>query len=320
MTEQNLWSSKPFISLDGVDENGIRAEVKVIKGCGLIKEISGSDKGKAVQVKFDFGRKHGQSAWLPKDKTEAYEKITKAHEQGLPIEFRLEIRRKPSIDRSLPFDEFCPPNDMTAARDTIFKNLAAVKFPEDDKWALGTIVTRMEDDPKTHASGVVSAYDSPPAAMAPTVVTSAPDNSFEPAPYVTYMRDGSVNPGSYAAAGPLRMYTFLAQNEIDNKITDVNSKQRLMVAKTLMQAANQLQLNIFGNKLEEVNPSSGSHMRAREIVMDIVKLFDPVPAYLSLENKEEAKQWRESLQTWRDAIIERGTFMWKWSVSEIEKL
>ena len=35
----DTWSAKPFISRDGFDDDGVRAEVKVIVGVGSIKKI-----------------------------------------------------------------------------------------------------------------------------------------------------------------------------------------------------------------------------------------------------------------------------------------
>lgn len=47
------WSCKPFISHDGGDENGVKAEVLVLKGVGFIDKIEGGDRSKKIEVKVD---------------------------------------------------------------------------------------------------------------------------------------------------------------------------------------------------------------------------------------------------------------------------
>ena len=48
----NTYSAKPFVSHDGKDENGVRAEVKVVKGYGKVVNIEPSCAGKSFKVSF----------------------------------------------------------------------------------------------------------------------------------------------------------------------------------------------------------------------------------------------------------------------------
>ena len=93
----DTWSAKPFISRDGFDDDGVRAEVKVIVGVGRIKKIEESDNGKASQVIFSVSNTNFPiKCWVPQDDPTS-DAIAKAQENNEPLGFRVEIRRKNTI-------------------------------------------------------------------------------------------------------------------------------------------------------------------------------------------------------------------------------
>ena len=51
VAETQQYSQKPFVSYDGADEQGTRAEVMVNVGVGTVKEIERGEKGKSAKIK-----------------------------------------------------------------------------------------------------------------------------------------------------------------------------------------------------------------------------------------------------------------------------
>ena len=98
-----------FTSLDGVDKDGVRAEVNVQTGTGRIKEIISKGEGsRNVEVVFDSDNlqlKRKVSGFLPTEAKELLEYVTKALENKSDISYRIESQRKRITDRKIPFSE-----------------------------------------------------------------------------------------------------------------------------------------------------------------------------------------------------------------------
>jgi hypothetical protein len=315
------YSAKPFISHDGIDEAGVRAEVRVVTGLGEIDSINPSGNGKAASVKFKVSNtKYTPSGYAPVD-SNVMKKIEEAQAGGEPIHFRIETRRKDHIPRTTPIDEVAPPRDMNAARDNIFKSLVAVKLQDETEWTISPHArTRIDEDPRT--GGAHSAYDHSldelkgGSSQPGMTLQAAPKNGFEPAPFITLLPSGEVNPGSMAVSVPLNLYSFIVEYERDHSdALDLEDKQRVLVARVLLSAANALQLGIYAETskpMERPDLSAGSHTRARALLFEGVRTFFPLTNEI-VDDKEKLKEWK-------DALVEKGLAMWKWSIKEVNAL
>lgn len=311
----NTYSAKPFISYDGLDEKGVRAEVKVVTGYGTPANIEPSSAGKSFKVSFAVeNTKYLPSGWAP-DGSNVLEKVREAQEAGEPIHFRIETRRQKHVDRSLPMDEVAPKGDTAAARDNIHKSLAAVKREGDEHWTISPhAVTRLDEDPAP-SSGMYSAYDIPAEKLGKPASSGGGDyaqySGLEPAPYVTRLKDGSINPGSIAASVPLNLLSFVAEWDREHdELHQAGEKKRAIVAKAMLAASNELQLKIFDGQLETPDLGAGSHTRARALVFEVIRAYYPITA--------EVVGSKDSLVAWKDQIVEKALAMWKWSISEVE--
>lgn len=317
MTVQNTYSSSPFITYDGIDENGIRAEVRVVKGFGEIDKIEESSNHKAANIIFKVSNtKWKSSGWVPVN-SDVYNKVLEAQNKNVPIEFRIETRRKEKLDRSTPISVLAPERDMEAARENVYKSLAAVKFEDEDDWTISKFaVTRIDEDPNT-PSGIHSAYDNTPEELgktkksAPTYEKDNTGNSIESTAWFTHNRDGSVNPGSTAVSVPLNMYFFVSEWNRDHNL-ELSESAKVTVTKALLSIANKLQVAIYDGKLENPDLSLGSHIRARALVFEVIRNFYP------LENT--TVQNASNLTSWENDIYKKALSMWKWSITEIEKI
>lgn len=313
----NTYSTKPFVSHDGVDEKGVRAEVKVVTGYGNIAKIEASDAGKSFKVSFSVeNTKFDPAGWAP-DGSNVLDKIKEAEAAGEPLHFRIETRRKPSIDRSVPIAGLA---DLAHAKDNIFKSISAVKAEGDDDWTVSPhAVTNMAEDPAGNGSGLYSANSMPKdqlnSGKAATSGNANYSNAFEPAPYVTKMKDGTINPGSMAVAVPLNLIGFVAEWDRDHQgdvTAQVGEKKRVTVAKILLSAANELQIKIFDGSLETPDLGAGSHTRARALLFEVTRSYYPLGS--------EVVESKESLLEWKKNIVEKSLAMWKWSISEVDTI
>lgn len=312
---EGTFSAAPFISKDGLDNDGVRAEVKVVIGYGLVHAVTASDKGKSEKVEFIVNNtEYIPSGWTRDP--DVQKKVAQAKETGELIHFRLENRRKDHVDRKIPMIEVAPPRDMNAARDNIVKSLAAVKLDDDENWTISKdAVTRLDEDPTP--GGLHSAYANTPEQLAPeksAPSASARSNGYEPAPYVGRLNDGSVNPGSVALLAVLGFFNYLLEYERDEGI-EIDKNKRKEIAHTLLLIANKLQVDIYTKKLgiELKNGSdltAGSHTRARALIFESIRSFAPITEDV-LENEESFKKWQKT-------IYGAAYAMWEWAIDEVD--
>lgn len=312
----STYSRAPFISYDGKDDKGLRAEVKVVVGYGDIFDVEDSDNGKAAKVTFKVeNSKWKSSGWAPLD-SNIMKKVKEAQDAREPIHFRIETRRKDHVDRSLPMIEVSPPRDSTAARDNTVKSLAAVRLDSEEDWVISPHAkTRLEEDPKS-GGGSPSAYDTPLEELQPkpsSSHSSAPSYSgVEAPPFNTYNNDGSLNLGSVAVSVPANLFAYVTEYERTHKL-EFNDKQRIILSKLMLSAANEIQLGIYdGEKLTKPDLSLGSHTRARALLFESIRTYFPITSDL-LDSKEKMMEWRGNL-------VEKSLWMWRWSISEVNKI
>lgn len=315
----DTYSAKPFISYDGVDENGVRAEVKVVTGYGHVDSIEPSKAGKSFKVAFRVGNsEYLPAGWAP-DGSNVLNELRKAEESGEPIHFRIETRRQKHVDRSLPMDQVAPKGDMKAAKENIHKSIAAVMNEGDDDWTISPhAVTRLDEDPRRDGNGIYSAYATPKeqlaAAKGGSNGGSAPQYSgIEPPPYVTQLSDGRVNPGSIAASVALNLLNFVQEWDREHdELTKVGERRHVVMARAMMAAANELQLKIWDGELEAPDLGAGSHTRARALVFEVTREHFPLGP--------DVVASKESLLEWKSSVVEKALAMWKWSIGEVESI
>lgn len=130
---------KTFVTHDGVDGNGVRAEVYVQTGEGVIKEIKENANGTA-DVHFTVENlKFPVHGWIGQDNP-VYDVVKKAQQSGDKVEFRIEAQRKANIERDVPIADLRA--DMKIAREKTIAILASVNGIVSDE-----AVTNPEEDP-----------------------------------------------------------------------------------------------------------------------------------------------------------------------------
>ena len=299
------YSTRPFITHDGVDENGIRAEVKVVAGYGLVDNIEKSKAGKSAKVSFSVENTDFTiSGWAPVD-SKVMEVCQEALKSESPIYFRVETLRKKNVDRTLPIMEIS--KGMEAARDNTYKSLASVRADESDDWTFNEFaVTNPLEDPKTSA-GRHSALDmdieATPASAAQSGGARANSYPVEPPPYVSRMNNGELNLGSIAVGVPASIYDFVCEYT-QSKGIEYSPKDRWEMTKMILEAANEVQVRVV--KLESANLSLGSHTRARSLVYSTVRYGQPMPETF-FENEEDSETWVKSL-------TDKASKLWEMSI------
>lgn len=138
-----------FLSHDGKDNNGIRAEVNVMTGTGRIKQITKKEDSRNAEIEFDPDNpnlKRKVAGFLDTTSIELWEYVQAAHKDQRTIEYRIESQRRRKVDRATPFADLTPTDDITrilAAVDGI-RSSEAVTNPAEDPTD-GRVPAREED-------------------------------------------------------------------------------------------------------------------------------------------------------------------------------
>lgn len=151
--ENQMASVVGFVSQDGTDEDGVRAQVHVIALTGTVKEIKEkSDKGVA-DVYFSVGKLtfpiHG---WIGLEEP-VFALAKTAYENGDEVDFRIEFQRKPKVDRKTPIEELRKDTSTALANiKVLLVGINELRTPE--------AVTNPAEDPKgTNGRYVASETD-----------------------------------------------------------------------------------------------------------------------------------------------------------------
>lgn len=271
-----------FVSHDGPDEHGQRAEVWVEKGVGKIVNITVPKGSNArLEIKTE-GFEHPQYGWTRTDDP-LYPKIVEAYESKADIQYRIESQRKRDIDRSLPIAPLRA--DMALAKKNTNKIFAALNG---DKTL--EAVTVFSEDPAPN--GRIPAVEAPaaPPASAPAADStqnsgnSAPRRNFEveeEPPWAEFNSDGTVNFGSYSMQAAVGAELFVRKQLVAAGASP-SSDDVLTHATNLLEIADKLQAYFTGKTRSR---KKGSHTRVRSIVYDTVENFYPLPT--KGENLEE---------------------------------
>ena len=149
-----FFSNKPFVSKDGVDNTGIRAEVRVSLGFGEVKEITPSAAGKNIKVSFGGIPKITKPiyGWVEVSENDA--NIAKqAMDENRPLHFRIETARQSGLSRTIPMSELISDGKASSS---VWRRLVAVRFDDQDEWVFSSsALTNPNEDPDQR--GVISA-------------------------------------------------------------------------------------------------------------------------------------------------------------------
>lgn len=132
-----------FLSYDGVDKQGVRAEVMVQTGTGRIKEIVGRGSPKAdgsyrnMEVVFDPDNPKLQRkvyALLDTTASELWAYVQDAHATQKDISYRIESQRRRTVDRNLKFEDLVHAEQVVrvlASIDDVYSHEAKTSPNED---------------------------------------------------------------------------------------------------------------------------------------------------------------------------------------------
>lgn len=132
-----------FLSHDGQDKNGVRAEVMVQTGTGKIKNITNrgkaSDDGSYRNVEVEFTPdnpklQHKVYALLDTTAIELWNYIQEAHSANKDISYRIESQRRRAVSRDIKFEDLKHSEQVVrvlAAIDNIFSHEAKTSPTED---------------------------------------------------------------------------------------------------------------------------------------------------------------------------------------------
>lgn len=321
---EDVWSSKE-ISHDAPDNDGIRAEVNLIKGYSNIKDIKKNDK--AWQVHF-FSRhdKAFPAGWFPVRNNDKFKEIVlDAYENDTPIYYRIEQRRRTKnnntnkvIARDVPIIELTnlPGNNtanMELTNSNTVRSLVGLSY-DNETWFYdeNIAVTNPKEDKQSNFAednGIHSAFNMEVKnTEKPTANYSNynKNNDYEPKVWETLDSHGNLNPGSLAVSVPLNIYSFVVSE--NNKLADedkLDADAIDLVAKVLLKISNNVQLTIHDG-LEKPNLGFSTHTRARAIVFSLVQ------NEMGFTNSMVLSEWAKKLQ-------ERSIHLWKWSLDIVSK-
>lgn len=305
-SQPQSFARRPFISYDGADGAGVRAEVKVSTGIAPIESME--ENGKSLKVVFSAANtKYPVHASVRATDEKMVSLLREAQEAGEPVAFRIEVVRRNGVDRTTPFEEL----NKEAAR-TLYRNLAGVARAEDegnqDAWVRSRdAVTNPAEDAQHSGNGTYSALNNPvpsPAQM-PSAPSGQADNIVDPAPYVKYRRDGSVNLSGYAVNVPFNIFAYLGSVE---GLEDADVEWRKHIATRLFKMAGSVQKHVYEGILHEADASLASHTKIRSIIFEVIRSVHSPLGYDGLiEDKEAENKWLTDVY---NSTLE----MWQWSM------
>lgn len=278
-----------FVSHDGPDENGVRAEVWVEKGVGKIVELTVPKGSNArLQIKTE-GFDHPQYGWTRIDDP-LYPKIVEAYESKADIQYRIESQRKRDIARDLPIAPLRA--DMALAKKNTNKIFAALNGEKTLE-----AVTNPNEDPAPN--GRIPAVDTPTPAAAPSQApapaqgnnggNSAPRRTAEveeEPPWAEFNTDGSINFGSYSMQAAVGAELFVRKQLVASG-ANPTPEAVLENAVALLEIADKLQAYFTGKTRSR---KKGSHTRVRSVVYDTVENFYPLPV-----NGQNRQAWTQNV-------------------------
>lgn len=328
-----------FLSQDGLDKNGIRAEVMVQTGTGRIIEVVGRGKQnedgsfRNVEVVFDPDNpllKRKVYGLLDTTAGELWSYIQQAQEDGRTVSYRIESQRRNGVDRGTPLALLNPTEQIRrilASIDGIFSHEAKTNPVEDPSNENPSALTQ-NLAPAT-ASGTGVSVETATTALRDAVAAGMPQGVVDalaatalalgaPASVVLEHLGAPVSVSSDASARADSLESVeverAAQAEqfaLDHLIaiyTPAKSKEPVSVSDEMLAQAASVALallevaDLVQAKYADVpsaRRASRSYAHALNLVIDAVDKRYPVPVG---GNEQSQSEWREAVM---DEVLER---------------
>jgi len=313
-----------FLSLDGIDKNGIRAEVTVQTGTGRISEIVGRGKEnedgtyRNVEIVFDPDNpllKRKVYGLLDTTARELWTYIQEAKEDGRTVSYRIESQRRNGVDRGTPIGELNPTEQIRrilAGIDGIFSHEAKTNPAEDPSNENPSALTQNLAPATSPALGpspealITNLRDAMIAGLpqgvldalaAQALAYGAPATTVNQ--HLRHLSDG-VDLNSYELAHAAQAEQFALDHLIEVytpakskdtvAVSDEMLAQAASVAITLLSLADTVQVKYAG--LPEPHRGARSYRRALMLIIDAVDKRYAVP----IGGNEQAQE------EWSDAV------------------
>lgn len=322
-----------FLSHDGLDKNGIRAEVMVQTGTGRITEVVGRGKQnedgsfRNVEVVFDPDNpllKRKVYGLLDTTAGELWSYIQKAQEDGRTVSYRIESQRRNGVDRGTPLAMLNPTEQIRrilASIDGVFSHEAKTNPVEDPSNENPSALTQNLAPATTSGAGVsveavtVALRDAVAAGMpqgvvdalaATALVAGAPgsvvlehlgvpaSSSADSLESVEVERAAQAE--QFALDHLIAIYTP-AKSKEPVSVSDEMLAQAASVALALLEIADLVQAKYAD--VPTARRASRSYAHALNLVIDAVDKRYPVPVG---GNEQSQSEWREAVM---DEVLER---------------
>jgi hypothetical protein len=198
--------AKPFISFDGADASGVRAEVWVEKGTGTVRALEESKTNVLVKMAVE-NLKHPVQGWLSLSDP-IYPVLKEAMESGREVAYRIESQRKNGVDRTTPI------STLRATQESANDSTRRLFVGVDDQRS-SEAVTHPAEDP--HAGGRIPAPD-------PTTV-----------PASQQAQGGAASGGGFSAQQALAGLASARQGGLPPSVTDAAAALALAAGATVEQ-------------------------------------------------------------------------------------
>lgn len=301
-----MTTKQAFVSYDGTDSKGIRAEVRVQKGVGKITKIDRHENGKTANITVrNPDLKHPIHGFI--NVTDPiFPLIEEAFESKADVHYRTEAQRKRSIDRSIPIAELR--TTMEVAKENVTNIFAGVNDRLSDE-----AVTNPAEDPDPAGRIRATAQDSQEASPneAPSRATRSGVSVQEEKPWTDYNTNGSPNLGSYSFGAALGVDTFATKllSEAGIDVLSGDAEDTIFtLAKDLLDITDYVQVKVYNGTLARANRAVASHAKVRGVIFTLVEEFFPIAKAFSPEgvNDEARREWKNGVTNAAIARISRA--------------
>lgn len=313
-----------FISHDGVDKNGVRAEVSVQVGTGRVKEINGrgkeADDGsfRNVEVVFDPDNpllKRKVYALLDTTAKDLFDYAQAALNDQRTVAFRIESQRKRGVDRTVKFEDLKHTEEavrVLAGLDNVFSHEAKTDPAEDPSNDNPSALEQHKQGlPVSSPGGPVAAVNldtvleqlgaARNAGLSATIIDTLVGHAL--AAGATIEQTGVKGSSTYPVGVASRAEQFALDHLVEHysegvkggvDVSEEMVSQAASVALELLFLADSVHARVVGG---EISRFGVSYESALHVVLDAVAKRHPVP----LGEKEGAQN------DWRAAVTEEAT-------------
>ena len=323
----DFYSTRPFISHAGADSNGVRAEVLVTKGVGVVTNfINETDRTAQVEISVPGVLTKPLKGWLNKTEEDGktpnppYEFARKAMQSGEPISFRIENQRRRHMksDKSQIIDPKTPIFELMGADadgknknphlvdGTTVRLLVGVGDAEGGSMLFSQRLTSPAEDPSF--GGPTAAPLDPPVGESRPTAQGHGGGFHEVQPWFAINPTGEVNPGSYAVDALIDYLFWTQKYAEDNDLSELNTRRVKILAANLAALTDRLQIDVYNGRLDAADRSIGSYREARAIIKGVATWTLP------LKNVDMTSG--DGVKNWINDVYETAIKIWKWSIEE----